>query len=332
MNNFFKIFFLLIISFLGSNCGTNEDEPFVATPTRDEATQYAADNLAIETFLKTHSITVDASFGVTAYPIVTNLDPTSIWGSNNTTPKSTLLKREVLNNGVNYTLYYLKLNQGGGDYACDVDDIQVNYSGRLIPDVSGVAPAPFDSSEFKPTFSFDINKSNYVIYGWSRIIPQFNCASNSAGTDCGAGVMFIPSRFAYFDRARTGIPEYSPLIFSFKLFSVAHYDFDGDGILSVNEDLDGDHYVTADNSDGDTKPNYADFDDDNDNVYTSFEIKRPKVLINGVLVDNGSYPFSGSATDDPLTLYVDESQGVPSCSNDFTSPTRVRRYLDASCK
>ena len=329
MNNFLKIFFLIIISFLASNCGTTDDEVPTPEVLRDFATQYATDNTAILTFLKTHKITVDVNFNVTAYPEVTNLDPTSIWGSDDLVSKTNVEVRNIIRDGISYKVYFLKLNQGSGDFPCNADEIQISYAGSQLSDLV-TAPDLIKTFDAKDNFTFPILLG--TISGWSELLPQFNCATTSTSTDYGAGVLFIPSGFAYFNRASTGIQKYAPLVFSFKLINVVHTDYDGDGILSINEGIAGDRYVSLVNTDGDNFPNFNDIDDDDDNVLTKFEIKRPKVLINGVLVDNGSYPFNGAATDNPSTLYVDESQGVPNCSNDFTSLTRVRRYLDASCK
>ena len=47
------------------------------------------------------------------------------------------------------------------------------------------------------------------------------------------------------------------------------------------------------------------------------------------------YPFNGAGADDPLTIYVDESRGIPSRTGtapnyiyDYTSPNRLRVHLD----
>jgi hypothetical protein len=46
------------------------------------------------------------------------------------------------------------------------------------------------------------------------------------------GVMFIPSRLAYYSGSGS-IPTYVPLIFKFKLFAISRLDQDGDGIPSI---------------------------------------------------------------------------------------------------
>ena len=189
-------------------------------------------------------------------------------------------------------------------------------------------------------------------------------------SDFGAGVMFIPSGLAYYSSSQGGIPAYSPLIFNFKLFEIQRVDHDSDGIYSYQEDLgtsvvnnDGtvtitngvpDGYVNSlpegvenpDNtnepgsavllstnpnkySEEDEVPDFLDTDDDGDYFTTKSETSF--VHPNDVLQTVRYYPYNGATVDNPLTPYVDESKGVPSCSNDFTSPTRIRKYLDTSC-
>lgn len=48
-------------------------------------------------------------------------------------------------------------------------------------------------------------------------------------------------------------------------------DDDNDGVLTIDEDIDGDGDPTNDNTDGDELPNYLDPDDDNDGTNTFFE-------------------------------------------------------------
>ena len=148
---------------------------------------------------------------------------------------------------------------------------------------------------------------NGVVRGWQEIFPFFKSGTVTAGatagdpnvySDFGAGVMFLPSGLAYYNRASTNIPSYSPLIFSFKLKSVNYVDNDFDGIDSRDEGID-----TSLDTDGDTFPNYFDQDDDGDGYLTKSEIR-----INGVL------PTSFSLIKD--------------CSGNTTG---TKKHLDASC-
>ena len=89
--------------------------------------------------------------------------------------------------------------------------------------------------------------------------------------------MFLPSGLAYYNAATATIPSYSPLVFSFKLYDLKRADQDGDGVLSIDEDLNHDGDFTNDDTDGDGIQNYLDIDDDGDGALTKNEIK-----INGV--------------------------------------------------
>ena len=68
--------------------------------------------------------------------------------------------------------------------------------------------------------------------------------------------------------AQSSIPAYSPLIFSLNVYTTNQADHDADGILSFDEDVDGDGNPFNDDTDGDGIANFADIDDDGDGVYT----------------------------------------------------------------
>ena len=97
----------------------------------------------------------------------------------------------------------------------------------------------------------------------------------------GIGAIFIPSGLGYFDRSAAGgsVPSYSPLVFKIDAFAYElDTDFDGDGIPSILEDVDGDGNLNNDNTDGDFSnwdliPNYRDTDDDGDGILTIDEIE-----------------------------------------------------------
>ena len=118
------------------------------------------------------------------------------------------------------------------------------------------------------------------IQGWQEIFPEFKIGNaqfdNTTGittfSDFGAGVMFVPSGLAYFNQSQINIPSYTPIIFNFKLMKLKYKDHDGDKILSKYE-FGGPTSGTALDTDGDTKPDYADFDDDNDGKLTKEEIR-----------------------------------------------------------
>jgi hypothetical protein len=148
----------------------------------------------------------------------------------------------------------------------------------------------------------------------------------------------LPSALGYYGSSISSIPAYSPLIFNFKLYEVRRNDQDADGIDSYLEDINGDGYVRVlgedvlnpDDTDGDEIPDFLDIDDDGDQVSTKVETSytHPDTPL-----ITRYYPYNGVLVDDPLTPYVDETRGIPSCGTtpDYTSATRLRKHLDATC-
>jgi len=330
MNKFFKIVLLLILGISVVSC-TKENRN--TEPLRDYAAQYALDLANIETFMQTHYMTVVNSPGNTedmdvTYTLITDpLTQTSIWNQT-TYPIQTRLAT-VTQDGVDniYKLYYLKLREGTGATSkspCNADRVLTSYRGEYIfastEKVAGVDVTTIKGFEFEQL----INPQTYfnltnVIRGWSEIFPQFKTGTYSGNPDgtlsydnFGAGVMFIPSGLAYYSTATGGIPAYSPLVFTFKLYEIQRVDQDGDGIFSFQEDLNNDGYVlrlpigavNPDDTDGDEIPDFLDVDDDNDFFTTKSEIKNP---ITGV-----AYPFTD----------------IPTCGG---TGNGKKKYLDPTC-
>lgn len=357
MNNYFKVILLFIIGLTIVSCSKSDSS---TEPLRDYAEQYVKDLANIETFMHTHYMTVVNNPGGTddqdvTFTIITDSGTqTSIWDQTDypiLTREITVRQNDV---DINYKIYYIQLRQGSGPDSkspCNVDRVLAAYKGEYIYDsVDDNDVHTIISNEFETL----INPQSYfnltgVIRGWSEIFPQFKTGSyvgNADGTltfnDFGAGIMFIPSGLGYFGGATGGIPAYSPLIFNFKLYEIQRVDQDGDGIYSYLEDISGpngvpdgyvlrlpDGVVNPDDTDGDGIPDFLDTDDDGDFFTTKSETSyiHPSDILQTVRY----YPFDGAAVDDPLTPYVDETKGIPNCSNDYTSPTRLRKYLDPSC-
>ena len=311
MNKLFKIFFLLLIMQMVVNCDNTNEEIAATIPARDFTEQQTADNLAIEDFLKTNKVDVDADFNATFTKLTTVNDPNSIFiaNQNNTTNPTKLLFRMVTTNGITYKLYYLEINKGAGSRPTCYDDVLTSYRGNLITETTS-----FDEN-LNPETRFSLTR---VIRSWFEIFPQFKGGTisyNSNGgkiySNSGSGVIFVPSGLGYYNVAQTNIPAYSNLIFKFKLNDVSRTDLDFDGILNVDEDLNGDGYFDSnDNTDGDNSVNALDGDDDNDGYLTFYETKKPA----------GSL---GSAN----YLFND----IPDCSGNTTNSTRVRKHLDVNC-
>jgi hypothetical protein len=355
MNKIYKLFFLLFIGVLATGCDPNGDS--TKTKLRDFAEQRDKDMVDIELFLKTHSYTVVNNPGFVddqnvTFTEVPSMDPTCIW-----LDAAHLKTRTVTKNDIDYTLYYLQIREGGGaandqPYPTNADAVLTSYTGKYMfhsvetDEETGEITDSLKTYEFEnvqyPQGSFNLEG---VIRAWSEVFPQFK-AGNAAPvngqptvySDFGAGVMFVPSGLGYFNQAQGSIPAYSPLVFTFKLYSVTRLDQDGDGIPSYLEDLDGDRYMyvlaedieNPDDTDGDLAPDYLDLDDDGDFTLTKVELRRPKQDPENEDEPWTYYKFNGDVTNDPLTWY-DDTQGAPNCAGDFATPGRLRKYRDPSC-
>lgn len=312
--NIFSRILLLVFSFTIIVSCTPEDSN--TPPVRDRAEQYVKDIAIMEEFLQTHYLEVINNPGaandqsVTYKIIPEGGTQTSIWNQT----QYPLQTHYVKDNDVLYKIYYLQLRQGSGANSkspCNVDQVLTSYRGEYIfratetvdeVEVQTVKSIFFEES-IDPQTYFNLTS---VIRGWSEIFPLFKTGSYSGNPDgtlsyfnFGAGVMFVPSGLAYFSGSPSGIPAYSPLIFSFKLYELQRTDQDGDGVFSFQEDFgsytvnsDGtvtvtpgipDGYVrildadedNPDDTDGDKTPDFLDVDDDGDFFTTRIEIRNP---------------------------------------------------------
>jgi FKBP-type peptidyl-prolyl cis-trans isomerase FkpA len=270
---------LLLLPFIFIMVGCPNDDIPETVEARPYADVYAEDIAEIEGFMDTHFMTVDGNYNVTY---------TKITGSTPGTPISSrpdLDFKTISKGGVDHKLYFIKLNEGVGSNPTVLDSVFSSYKGHKT-DLS-----VFDSASSPIWFQLQ-----QVIQGWQEIFPEFktgNLATDpltgvTTYSDFGAGVMFVPSGLGYYNQAVGSISSYSPLIFNFKLMKLKYRDHDGDKILSKDE-YGGPTSGTALDTDGDGKPNYADFDDDNDGKLTKEEIR----ITTGV---SSWYPFASIPT------------------------------------
>lgn len=320
MKNIYKaLCFVVLATFLVA-CPNTDDATI--PPPRDYEEVYLEDIAEIEDFLDTHFVTVDANYNTTFELIPDGGSQMPI------SSMTELQSKPVVKHDITYTVYYLKLREGLGEAPTRVDSAFIAYKGIVPSDITTI----FDQKTDPVWFQLED-----VIRGWGEIIPEFKTGTytdNPDGTitfnDYGAGVMFIPSGLGYFNQSVGNIPSYSPLIFNFKLYDKRFRDHDRDKILSKNEYGGIDFSVEPVDTDGDGLPDYLDVDDDNDGVLTKTEIEY--IHPSDPLSVKRYYPYYGLATDDAMTPYVDETKGIPSCSGDFTTSTRLRKHLDASCQ
>lgn len=329
--NKFRFYFILLSSALILFSCNKSDDDVAAEVLRDFGTQYNSDIESIREYLKSHyieSIIDHPGFADDQDIKISRIRQgdtfESIW-------KSPLLDSvKVERHAITYTIYYIKQRIGSGPKGkpTKVDGVLTQYYGAylksvtendtlanstIVPDVTKINTVRFDSSQFPETY-FALDQ---VVTGWSEIMSLFNPGIIVPGDtppgnptvfrDFGAGVMFLPAGMGYYNNATATIPSYAMLMFKFKLYDIKRLDQDNDGILSIDEDLNGDRNFTNDDTDGDGIQNYLDVDDDGDGTNTRIEIKDA----NGVL-----YPFNL----------------IPGCDGLATDANRIKRHLDNSCR
>ncbi len=277
---------LFIIGVLAStfliSCKKDDDNEIETIPPRDRGEQAIDDDEAILAYLQTHFYNSedfqnpDANFN---YSIKFD----TIAGDNaNKTPiiDSDLLEtRTMRRDSIDYSIYILKIREGVGDKPTFADSTFQNYKGELLN------RNMFDNTANPVWFDHPgtLTQANpgIAVVALTKAMTEFGEASGfvvnedntmSWNNDFGIGAVFLPSGLGYFNAAPSGIPVYSPLVFSFQLYGVNQADHDRDGIPSYMEDLDGDEILFNDDTDGDNFPNYLDQDDDGDGTPTMDEI------------------------------------------------------------
>ncbi|WP_163407509.1 FKBP-type peptidyl-prolyl cis-trans isomerase [Flavobacterium ajazii] len=361
--NKIKYFFVLLIAAAAIvSCNKNDDDDVVTVPLRDYSEQAKADNDSIEKYLKTNYIEeVTADFDIKISKIPAGGTQTSIWDQT----VYPLQSRNVYNDNITYKVYYLVLNEGVGEAPCNFDRINTSYVGNLL---DGTV---FDTSyNLGRPFSLDgLGANGVFVDGWKEIFPKFKAGKanpvNADGTitysDFGAGVMFLPSGLAYYAGGSGTIPAYAPLVFSFKLYDIQRLDHDGDGILDIDEDINGDGYVydfsnktlytnppaeLIDDTDGDGLADFIDIDDDGDGYTTLLEITKPTAEVGGAFGPSKYYPYEPfTVEDDPTTPNTNEAlnsepRGIPAFVKtetidgvtrnvyDYTTQGRLKIHLD----
>jgi hypothetical protein len=313
------------------SCSKSEDD-IVVTPPREYAVQYATDLAVIESYLNKYTYTINSANDInfllhTASSLNPKLKDLPTSGSVFPQLHYKFVELHDLPNG-GYKVYYIVFNEGNqAKKPSRVDDVFTAYRGFYLENQSGVLGSTLDfDNNPSPTNLFSLTS---VVRGWTEIFPLFGTGTVDSSASVndpvvyqnyGVGAIFIPSGLGYFDREIKDalnivkIPSYSPLVFTFKLYDLKRSDLDanadgtlGDGILSIDEDLNNNGIFTDDDSDVDGIPDYRDNDDDNDGYTTRNEIKK---------TGTGTY-----------YLFND----IPDCSGNFSSPTRIRKHLDKNC-
>lgn len=203
--------------------------------------------------------------------------------------------KTVTRDGVDYTLYYLKIRAGASEeyQPTAADEVVVTYRGQLFDGTS------FDETVNPSKFDLPGTGTGGFIPGFTEAVNEFKGASsyenNGDGTisysdDFGIGAVFIPSGLAYFAEPpiTSPIEQYESLIFGFQLYKGIQADHDEDGVPSSMEDLDEDGILADydDDTDSDGIPNYLDDDDDGDGTPTIEEIEVEDTNEDGIITED----------------------------------------------
>jgi len=320
MKKIFTSVVFLSISLLLTNCKPDDNTSVVNDRDRNEV--YNEDITKIETFLKTNSIEVLEN-GV-KFDTVTSEATNSIWKQTAYPLQSISLKNntyqisdrtgkyEKIVDAVDYKVYYLVLNGGGGNEPFIYDNIYTAYTGYKLDRTS------FDNSQTGFWSGYPtLGSATETISGYRQILTQIKTAEgiteNSDGTytynNPGRIVVFIPSGLAYFSKNAPGLSAYEPIIFDIKSILSLEVDHDNDGILDKNEDLNNNGNLWDDDTDGDGRPNFLDVDDDGDGITTREEITYT-IQENGQTVKK---------------LY--EFDKIPFCTNGS-----IKKHIDKTCQ
>ena len=294
-----KFFFLpvFLAVFLVSCDKDDEGSGADPIPPRDRGEQEIDDQAALDAYLDSHFYNYEDFENPPAdFDYAVRIDTINAANADKTPlSQSPLLQSKTFTyEDVDYTIYILKVREGvEGEYQPKFSDSTfVSYTGSLLN------RSTFDSSN-NPLW-FDLTRT---IPGFSQSLTEFRGASGFEvqpdntikwNNDFGVGAVFMPSGLGYFNNAQSGIPAYSPLVFTFRLYGANEADHDNDGIPSWMEDLNEDQIVGNDDTDGDFTPNYLDPDDDGDFIPT-----REEIIIN----EDGSLSFpdtDGDGTPDYL--------------------------------
>lgn len=284
----------------------NDDDGLIEVEIRDRGEQSLTDDEEIVEYLQTHFYNYEEFENPPAdfdYKIQfdtiddANADKDPIWDRD----ELEILTYDRFDTSNN--LYILKVREGVGEAATYADSTFVTYNGRnLGGDI-------FDNAENPIWFNLPS-----TIDGFARGIAGSKGASgftsNPDGTtnfnnDYAIGAIFIPSGLAYFASPPNGnIGLYSSLVFEYEMYDRIETDHDGDGVISILEDVNDNQFFfdEEDNTDGDAVGDFRDEDDDNDGVVTKLEIEividGEEEIVNFLDTDNDGMPNHRDEDDD----------------------------------
>lgn len=272
MNKFY-IYILLIFS-LFLSCNKDDDDTIQI---REYIEQVVLDEQTIEEYLKSHYYNYEDFNSPNSFEVDIKVRIDTIRDATaNKIPLFDQVKVKTVNvtdsdgNDIPHKLYYIIAREGVVSNPSIVDSVYVRYKGMLTD--------KYVFDERKHPAWLDLANA---LQGFREGVSELKSGEfrqNSNGTvqysSFGVGLFFLPSGLGYFENTSANIPEYSPLIFSVSLITSNPSDHDNDGILSINEDIDGDGDPFYDDTDGDNLWNMYDSDDDGDGTLTINELDK----------------------------------------------------------
>lgn len=267
-----KFYFFALLSMLAiaQSCKSSDDDE-EEVETNDYGEQSITDDAAILAFLNSHTFNYEDFENPTSGQVTITID-TLAGASANKRPLREFVsslevpltdQEEVV---TNHTLYYLVARQGirTQNNPTIADSVYVSYTGKLL---NGTV---FDTTTYPIWFD-----TAGIVRGFRQGIQFFSPGTYQQESDgsitfenFAKGLIIMPSTLGYFASVRSTIPAYSPLIFDINLYTTNPSDHDGDGILSIQEDPDGDGNPYNDDTDDNGIANMFDPDDDGDGVLT----------------------------------------------------------------
>lgn len=228
------------------------------------------------------------------------------------------LKRETINvasSSLKQTYFYMILRQGGGRKVYNGDPSLIKFQAPTVNNLNEKTKLLniSDSDDLVAQFISPF-MSSIDFTAFDKVRSKLNAGVeeiNDNGSNCfdgkltdtiinnsGVALMIVPGTLAPF--SRTGQRRQASFVYTFTIINTKRTDPDGDGILTIDEDLDqegedGFGDVLDDDTDKDGIPNYLDADDDGDGISTSIELKEGELVDNDDQLDTNC---SGITNDD----------------------------------
>ncbi len=272
IKNYLSILTVLVLCI---SCGDDDNTPD-AIPFNDRGEQSVADDTFIRDYLETHFYNYEEFANPPAdFDYEIRFDTISGENAGKTPLLDQVTPLTYDRFETSNTLYILTAREGVGASPTYADSTFVTYRGANI--LSNVFDAATNPIWFNLPATIDGFANGIAgAKGGSgfTIAPDGTTVFNN---DYGIGAVFIPSGLGYFAQPpNSSIGIYSSLVFTYSIYDSKVTDHDGDGIISIDEDVDGNGFFfdDIDNTDDDNSPNFNDPDDENDGVTTKLETLR----------------------------------------------------------